>query len=345
MPMRLEEFDYDLPAALIAQTPAADRASARLMTVERASGGIGETVFESIATLFNPGDLLVVNDTRVIPARLMGHKESGGRVEVFLVRRLSGAGERWHCLLRASKTPKSGSRLLLAEGMTALVEERGEGECWKVAFSPEEGFAAWLERHGSMPLPPYIRRAAEERDRERYQTVFARESGAVAAPTAGLHMTPELMETLAAKGLEIAPLTLHVGLGTFMPVRVETLEEHRMHREEYFIPEATAAAIAQRKQQGGRVIALGTTTTRALEHAAEASGSVRSGTGEADIFICPGYTFKVVDALITNFHLPKSTLLMLVSAFAGKELLFRAYEEAVRRRFRFYSYGDAMFIY
>ena len=345
MPMRLEEYDYELPADLIAQIPATERASARLMTVERSSGSIGETVFGSIATLLNPGDLLVVNDTRVIPARLMGHKESGGRVEVFLVRRLPEAGEHWHCLLRASKPPKPGSRLLLDEGMTASVEERGEGECWKVAFSPEEGFATWLERYGSMPLPPYIRRAADEHDRERYQTVFARERGAVAAPTAGLHMTPELLAALVARGVEIAPLTLHVGLGTFMPVRVENLEEHRMHREEYFIPEATAAAIAQRKQQGGRVIALGTTTTRALEHAANTSGTVRSGAGEADIFICPGYDFKVVDALITNFHLPKSTLLMLVSAFAGKGLLFRAYEEAVRRRFRFYSYGDAMMIW
>ncbi|KAF0217738.1 MAG: S-adenosylmethioninetRNA [Geobacteraceae bacterium] len=342
--MQLEDFDYLLPPELIAQKPSDRRDAARLMTLERQSGTIGETVFSSIAGLFREGDLLVLNDTRVIPARLFGFKESGGRAEVFLVRRVPRSGEVWQCLIRTSKPPRTGSNILLAEGVTACVEERDEGDTWTVSFSPAEGFEEWLERVGSMPLPPYIRRGVEDQDRERYQTVFARVKGAVAAPTAGLHMTSELLRTIRSRGVEVAPLTLHVGLGTFMPVRVEDLRNHRMHRENFSIPEKTAAAINGRRKRGGRVVALGTTTCRALEQAAADDGFVRTGEGEADIFICPGYRFKVADALITNFHLPKSTLLMLVSAFAGKDPLFRAYEEAVRRGFRFFSYGDAMFI-
>jgi S-adenosylmethionine:tRNA ribosyltransferase-isomerase len=229
--------------------------------------------------------------------------------------------------------------------MTATVVGEGEGETREVSFSPADGFDAWLDRTGAMPLPPYIRREPGDHDRERYQTVFARNRGAVAAPTAGLHMTDALMDELRRRGVEIASLTLHVGLGTFMPIRVERVEEHRMHLERYVIPEATAAAVKARKRQGGRVIALGTTVCRTLEHAALSDGSVEAAEGEADIFIYPGYSFKAVDALITNFHLPKSTLLMLVSAFAGRDLLFRAYAEAVARRFRFFSYGDAMFIF
>lgn len=342
--MRLDDFDYRLPSELIAQEPASRRDAARLMTVDRQSGAIGETLFSGLADLFAPGDLLVLNDTRVIPARLLGRKESGGRIEVFLVRRLAGPGESWRCLIKASKSPRPGGRILLAGGMTATVTGRDD-DLWEVAFSPAGEFAGWLERHGAMPLPPYIRREAAATDRDRYQTVFARTPGAVAAPTAGLHMTPELLAALHARGVEVAPVTLHVGLGTFLPVRTEDIAEHRMHREEYSIPAATAAAIERRKREGGRVVALGTTTTRALEQAARADGTVHDGAGEADIFIRPGYRFRVVDALITNFHLPKSTLLMLVAAFAGKELLFRAYAEAVERRFRFYSYGDAMMIY
>jgi len=315
------------------------------MTLDRESGTVGETIIAEIAGLFRQGDLLVVNDTRVIPARLLGKKDSGGRVEVFLVRRLLQPGEVWQCLIRASKPPQPGSLLILAAGLTARVVERGEQENWTVSFSPVEGFPDLLERIGSMPLPPYIRRPAGDDDRERYQTVFARVKGAVAAPTAGLHFTDGLLHKIRERGVEIVPLTLHVGLGTFMPIRVDKLSEHRMHREYYSIPVETARAVKLRKKEGGRVIALGTTTTRALEHAADGDGTLRPGEGEADIFICPGYTFKIVDALITNFHLPKSTLLMLVSAFTGKELLFRAYAEAVERRFRFFSYGDAMFIY
>ncbi len=343
--MLLDDFDYCLPPDLIAQKPSDRRDAARLMTLDRRSGAIGESVFSSIGGLFRAGDLLALNDTRVIPARLTGVKESGGRVEVFLVRRSPQPAEIWHCLIRSSKPPRPGVRIFLAEGVTAQVIGRGEGDTWEVSFSPAEGFAAWLERVGSMPLPPYIRRPADEEDRERYQTVFSRVKGAVAAPTAGLHMTSELLDEIRSRGVETVSLTLHVGLGTFMPVRVEDLRDHRMHREYYHIPEQTARAVGRARQEGGRVIALGTTTCRALEQAAADDGGLRSGEGEADIFIRPGYVFKVVDALITNFHLPKSTLLMLVSAFAGKEFLFRAYAEAVRREFRFYSYGDAMFIF
>lgn len=342
--MKLDDFDYCLPPELIAQKPSDRRDSSRLMTVDRMTGVIGELPFSDVGSLFRDGDLLVVNDTRVIPARLFGHKESGGRVEVFLVRKLPAPGEVWTCLIRASKQPKPGSVMHLSEGMTVRVHERGEGETWIVSFSPADGFEGWLDRQGEMPLPPYIRRDTEGFDRERYQTVFARVKGAVAAPTAGLHMTPELLESLRFRGVEIAPLTLHVGLGTFLPVRVEDVRQHRMHREYYFIPEKTAEEVRARKKGKGRIVALGTTVARALEHAAMADGTVDAGEGEADIFIYPGYRFKVVDALITNFHLPKSTLLMLVSAFAGREVLFRAYAEAIKRRFRFYSYGDAMFI-
>lgn len=342
--MLLDDFDYFLPPELIAQQPSDRRDASRLMTLERESGTVAEISFRGIPALFHEGDLLVVNDTRVIPARLTGFKESGGRVEVFLVRRLAASGELWHCLVKASKPPKPGTLLLLPEGLEARVVERGEGELWMVSFSPVAGFEERLERVGSVPLPPYIRRPMEEHDRERYQTVFARVKGAVAAPTAGLHMTPELLEEIRARGVEIVPLTLHVGLGTFMPVRVEDLREHRMHREFCAVPETTAARVNAAKREGRRVVALGTTSARALEHAA-ADGILQAGESEADIFIYPGYRFKVVDALITNFHLPKSTLLMLVSALAGRELLLRAYAEAVERRFRFFSYGDAMFIY
>lgn len=232
----------------------------------------------------------------------------------------------------------------LPGGMEAVVLDRRDEETWLLAFSPAQGFDGWLEEHGNMPLPPYVRRNAGSEDRSRYQTVFARVSGAVAAPTAGLHFTDELLGELGSLGVAMATLTLHVGLGTFLPVRVDDVLEHRMHREFFSIPGETAAAVAERKKGKGRVIALGTTTTRALEQAAAPDGTVRPGEGEADIFIRPGYRFKVVDALITNFHLPCSTLLLLVSAFAGKDFLFRAYGKAVKRGFRFYSYGDAMFI-
>jgi S-adenosylmethionine:tRNA ribosyltransferase-isomerase len=340
--MLLSDFDYDLPAELIAQHPAARRDASRVLTLGRENGVLGESTIAQLAGLFRAGDLLVLNDTRVIPARLQGKKESGGAVEIFLVRRIAGAEESWSCLIKASKSPKPGCRVLLSAGVVATVVSRDAGE-WRVSFEGCHDFWGWLDEAGSMPLPPYIKRAPEGEDLERYQTVFAREKGAVAAPTAGLHFTAALIEEIGRMGVEIATLTLHVGLGTFMPVRVEDLSGHVMHREWYRIPEATADAVRQAKERGGRVIALGTTALRALEHAA-ASGELQAGEREADIFILPGYRFLVVDALITNFHLPKSTLFMLVCAFAGKERMLDAYREAVSRRFRFFSYGDAMFI-
>jgi len=342
--MLIKDFDYLLPQELIAQEPASKRDAARLMTLDRQSGSIGEMCFAEAARLLREGDLLVLNDTLVIPARLIGAKESGGRVEIFLVRKLVMPGEIWQCLIRSSKPPRPGTLIRLAGDLAASVEERGEGDTWSVSFSPAEGFEEWLERNGSMPLPPYIKRVAGEHDRERYQTVFAREKGAVAAPTAGLHFTEGLLQEIGKRGVEIATLTLHVGLGTFLPIRVNDPHLHRMHREYFRIPEKTANAVNERKKSGGRIVAVGTTTVRALEYAAGKDGSLRADEGEADIFIYPGYAFKCVDALFTNFHLPKSTLLMLVSAFAGKDLLFGAYAEAVQRGFRFYSYGDAMFI-
>ncbi len=343
--MLLKDFDYYLPAELIAQVPAEKREASRLMTLERNSGIIGEAGFATVADCFRSGDLLVLNDTRVIPARLLGTKESGGRAEVFLVRKQQHPGELWQCLIKASKPPQPGGLILFPGGMTCRVVERHTGESWLVSFQADVDFLTWLERFGRLPLPPYIKREVAESDRERYQTVFARQSGAVAAPTAGLHFTDELLQAVKARGVEIVTLTLHVGLGTFMPVRVEDLREHRMHQEYYAIPEETARAVNTRKKGAGRVIALGTTATRALEHAARPNGTLAAGEGDADIFIYPGYRFQLVDALITNFHLPQSTLLMLVAAFAGKDLLLQAYAEAVRRQFRFFSYGDAMFVY
>ncbi len=343
--MHLADFDYELPPELIAQEATEQRDASRLMTVDRSNGAIGETLFAGVVQLLGTGDLLLLNDTRVIPARLQGCKDSGGKVEVFLVRRYPGVSQLWDCLLRSSKPPKVGMFVRFPGGMSGRVDGRGEGECWRIAFEPVENFEGWLECFGTVPLPPYIRRHPVDKDRERYQTVFASSDGAVAAPTAGLHVTSELLDAVRSKGVRIATLTLHVGLGTFMPIRSEDLIAHRMHSERYIIPQVTADLIHETRQQGGRVIALGTTTARALEQAAGDDGSVLAGEGEADIFIYPGYRFKVIDALITNFHLPMSTLLMLVSAFAGKDLLFNAYAEAVRRRFRFYSYGDAMFIY
>jgi len=340
--MLLSDFDYELPAELIAQHPAARRDASRLLTLDRGDGRLGESTVANLAALFRPGDLLVLNDTRVIPARLQGRKESGGAVEIFLVRRLAGPEETWSCLVKASKTPRPGCRVLLSGGVVATVGEREAGE-WRVCFQGHRDFWGWLEQAGSMPLPPYIKRAPGGEDLERYQTVFAREKGAVAAPTAGLHFTPGLLDEIRGKGVQVAALTLHVGLGTFMPVRVEELANHTMHREWYRIPRETADLVAATRKRGGRVIALGTTALRALEHGA-ASGELQEGEREADIFILPGYRFRVVDALITNFHLPKSTLFMLVCAFAGKERMLGAYREAVRRRFRFFSYGDAMFI-
>lgn len=343
--MLVKDFTYSLPPDLIARHPARERDGSRLMLLNRQSEDIAEDGFNNLARYLRSGDLLVMNDTKVIPARLLGMKPTGGRVEIFLLRRFDSVQEQWECLLRASKKFREGQRILLESGMNAVVLSRSGTENWLVEFSGCEPFEAWLDREGHIPLPPYLQRDDCAEDRERYQTVVARNPGAVAAPTAGLHFTTELLASLAALNVETAFLTLHTGLGTFQPVRVEKVEEHQIHREQFSISPETAAAIKRTKDGGGRVIAVGTTSSRTLEYSAGLSGNVTHGTGEADIFIYPGYDFKVVDAMITNFHLPESTLLMLVSAFAGRKFVLDAYKEAVNRRFRFYSYGDAMFIF
>ena len=343
--MLVKEFTYFLPPELIARHPARERDGSRLMLLDRQTETAAEDSFKNLAGYLRSGDLLVMNDTKVIPARLFGVKPSGGRVEIFLLRRLSGAREQWECLLSASKKIRAGQSIQLASGMAAVVLSSSGTENWRVEFSGSEPFDNWLNREGHIPLPPYMHREDCPEDRDRYQTVVARNPGAVAAPTAGLHFTSDLLRLLVSKGVGTAFLTLHTGLGTFQPVRVERVEEHLIHSERYIISPETAALINRTKAAGGRVIAVGTTSARTIEYAAGITGDVLSGEGDADIFIYPGYSFKVVDALITNFHLPESTLLMLVSAFAGRKFVMDAYEEAISRGFRFYSYGDAMFIY
>lgn len=342
--MRLDDFDFHLPSELIAQYPTEQRDGSRLLVMRRDTTSVCHHQFADIVDFFRPGDCLVLNDTRVIPARLLGHKESGGQIEVFLVRPLNPETLEWVCMTRCSRTPKPGTKLTLGEGLTAEVLVGGEPPFQNIRFFSQEPFADMLQRLGKIPLPPYIRREASEVDSERYQTVFARHEGALAAPTAGLHFTPEILDRLKQKGIRICSLTLHVGLGTFFPVRCETITEHRMHAESYVIPEETARTIAETRRGGGRVIALGTTTTRALEHAAHRDGSVPAGQGMSDLFIYPGYRFKVVEGLVTNFHLPQSTLLMLVSALAGRNFMLAAYRQAVQQGYRFFSYGDCMLI-
>jgi S-adenosylmethionine:tRNA ribosyltransferase-isomerase len=342
--MLVKDFDYNLPDELIARYPATERDASRLMVLDRGSESVADTVFSKLKDYLRSGDLLVMNDTRVIPARIFGRKATGGKVEIFLVRRDQGQQERWTCLLKSSKGLREGQQIELSSGMTATICRRLEAGAMQIEFSGEQTFDSWLDQEGRMPLPPYLQREDDGMDRERYQTVYASTPGAVAAPTAGLHFTQDLLNDIQAMGVEIARLTLHTGLGTFQPVRVERVQDHRIHTEFYSIPEKSAEAVSSARKRGGRVIAVGTTTARTLEYAALGGGLVRAGEGEADIFIYPGYDFKVVDALITNFHLPESTLIMLVAAFAGKDFVFEAYRQAVERRYRFYSYGDAMFI-
>jgi S-adenosylmethionine:tRNA ribosyltransferase-isomerase len=342
--MHLSDYDFDLPAGLIAQAPVVERTASRLMILSGVDS-LKTGSFADLAAYLRPGDLLVLNDTRVIPARLLGHKATGGRIEVFLARRLPGVPEIWDCLTRCSKTPKSGQRLLFSGGLEGEVLDGGEPTLRRIRFTAAGDVATALEQVGQMPLPPYIERPATTDDRERYQTVFARNAGALAAPTAGLHFSVEFLQHLQTIGVEVATLTLHVGLGTFLPVRDDDLSRHRMHAEDYVIPSETAAAVNRARQQGRRVIAVGTTVTRTLEAACDpADGTVRPGSGSTDIFIAPGFCFQAVDGLLTNFHLPRSTLLLLVAAFAGRERILAAYARAVRERFRFYSYGDCMLI-
>jgi S-adenosylmethionine:tRNA ribosyltransferase-isomerase len=338
MPLTLADFDYDLPQELIAQFPLPERTASRLLVVDGAK--LEDRRFSDITQLLRAGDLLVFNDTRVLHARLHGIKDSGGRVEV-LIERPIGRHEAL-AQIRASHAPWPGSRLVL-EGTLEIRVVAREGAFYLLRFPGPEDLVELLERHGKLPLPPYIQRHAEEADEARYQTVYARNRGSVAAPTAGLHFDAALMEVLRARGIDFAWLTLHVGAGTFQPVRVENLAQHRMHRERYVIPADTVAALAGARARGGRIVAVGTTSLRALEAAAQ-EGEIHAGPGETELFILPGFRFRAADALITNFHLPKSTLLMLVSAFGGLENLRRAYAHAVAERYRFFSYGDAMFI-
>jgi S-adenosylmethionine:tRNA ribosyltransferase-isomerase len=338
--MKTSDFDFDLPSELIAQFPTQERNQSRLLHLDGTSGALEDGRFSDLAQFFKPGDLLVFNDTRVIKARLFGVKDSGGKLEVLIERVLDERHALAH--IRASHAPKPGSGLLLAGEVAATVEER-QGELYRLSFAGGTPLLELLERYGSLPLPPYITHAPEALDEARYQTVYARELGAVAAPTAGLHFDPAMLAALEKMGVKIAYVTLHVGAGTFQPVRVEEISEHHMHSEWYTVPQRTVDMIRLTGAEGGRVMAVGTTSLRALESAA-AGGELEAGSGETNIFIFPGYRFKVVERLLTNFHLPKSTLLMLVSAFGGMENIRRAYAHAVDGRYRFFSYGDAMLI-
>lgn len=338
--MKTSDFDYHLPDTLIARYPLARRDASRLLHVDAIDASCTDRLFAELPALFRPGDLMVFNDTRVIKARLHGEKSSGGKIEA-LVERVLGEHEAL-LFMRASKSPKPGAQIRFAGAVCAQVTGR-EGDLFRVEFDSTRTVLEWLELYGEIPLPPYIDRSAEADDDARYQTVYANNPGAVAAPTAGLHFDETMLATLRAQGVETAFVTLHVGAGTFQPVRAETLAEHVMHSERYAIPEATVAAIRQTQARGGRVCAVGTTSLRALESAAR-SGALLAGEGETDLFITPGYRFQVVERLVTNFHLPKSTLLMLVSAFGGSDLLRRAYAHAVAENYRFFSYGDAMLI-
>jgi S-adenosylmethionine:tRNA ribosyltransferase-isomerase len=338
--LNLSDFDYALPQELIAQFPAAERSASRLLHLDGASGIFRDREFRELPGLVNAGDVLVMNDTRVIKARLTGRKQSGGKVEVLIERVLDH--ERALAQVRASKSPRAGTRLLLAHVAVAEVLGR-QGEFFELRFIDCDDVFALLERCGSVPLPPYIAHPPDVSDDARYQTVYARIPGAVAAPTAGLHFDNALLAALKARGVVLAWLTLHVGAGTFQPVRVENIAEHTMHAEWYTLPQPTVDAVAVARAAGRRVIAVGTTTLRALESAA-AVGELRAGSAETRLFIVPGYRFRIVDRLITNFHLPRSTLLMLVAAFAGMDNIRGAYRHAVESRYRFFSYGDAMLI-
>ena len=335
----LSDFDYDLPAELIAQVPAARRSASRLVHVD----GMRRTdlAFTDLPSLLSPGDLLVFNDTRVIHARIHAHKVSGGRAELML-ERVVGDDEAW-AQIRASHAPKVGSSLVLPGGARARVLARKD-RLYRLAFEGTGPLLAWLERHGETPLPPYIAHRAGPEDDARYQTVYARVPGAVAAPTAGLHFDGEMLSALVARGIERAFVTLHVGAGTFLPVQTDDIAQHRMHAEWYEVPQSTVTAIASARARGGRVVAAGTTTLRALESAAMAPSGLCAGAAETTLFVTPGFRFAVIDRLLTNFHLPRSTLLMLVSAFAGIAPIRAAYAHAVASRYRFFSYGDAMLL-
>ncbi|MCW8935076.1 MAG: tRNA preQ1(34) S-adenosylmethionine ribosyltransferase-isomerase QueA [Gammaproteobacteria bacterium] len=336
--MKTADFDFHLPEELIAQYPLKERSASRLLHLN--GDTISDRLFTDLTELLSPKDLLVFNNTRVIPARLHGQKESGGKVEVLVERVLDN-----HHLLahvRASKSPRAGARLILEQFINATMLER-QGDLFKLRFEGDTGVLELLDQYGHMPLPPYIDRADEHSDLERYQTVYAKHAGAVAAPTAGLHFDQNMLEQLAKKGLKSAFVTLHVGAGTFQPVRVDDINDHHMHAEYIDVDASVVELIKQTKAEGGRVIAIGTTAVRSLESAAM-HGELAEFHADSQIFIYPGYKFKVVDAMVTNFHLPQSTLLMLVSAFSGHKIMMETYQHAVKEKYRFFSYGDAMFL-
>ncbi len=340
--METKDFDYDLPEELIAQTPLENRVNSRLMVLDKKTGDIKHKHFYDIIDFLNPGDCLVLNDTRVLPARLIGEKEeTGGKIEFLLLKRIEL--DTWEALVKPGKKAKIGSRFMFGNGLLHTeVIGIGEEGSRIIKFEYNGIFEDILDQLGQMPLPPYITEKLD--DKERYQTVYSKNQGSAAAPTAGLHFTKELLEKIESKGVKIAYITLHVGLGTFRPVKVDKIEEHKMHSEFYTIDEKTANMINTTKKQGHRVITVGTTSTRTLESVADTNGEIKPSSGWTDIFIYPGYDFKIVDNLITNFHLPESTLIMLVSALAGKENTLNAYETAVKEKYRFFSFGDAMFI-
>ena len=339
--MKKSDFYFDLPTELIAQTPIPERDHSRLLCLDRQTGALEHRHFYELPSLLRPGDCLVINDSRVLPARLLGRRSSGGAAELVLLRDLGD--DCWECLCRPGKRLREGVEVLFGNGeLTAIVEKVLPGGNRKIRFHYEGIFLEVLDRLGKMPLPPYIKE--ELQDRERYQTVYSRELGSAAAPTAGLHFTPELMDQIRANGVEICPITLHVGLGTFRPVKEDEIENHEMHSEFCIISEETAECVNRCRQNGGRIIAVGTTSCRTLESFADENGMLQPCSGWTDIFIYPGYRFRCIDALITNFHLPESTLIMLVSALAGREPVLNAYRVAIENRYRFFSFGDAMFI-
>ncbi len=340
--MKTSDFYYDLPPELIAQTPLADRSSSRLLVLCKETGKIEHKHFHDIENMLSEGDCLVLNDTRVLPARLYGEKEgTGGKIEFLLLNRIDR--DRWEVILKPGRKAKPGAKFVFGDGLlkAEIIETVNDGNRI-VEFTYDGVFENILDQLGEMPLPPYITEKLQ--DKERYQTVYSKNDGSAAAPTAGLHFTNELLKRIADKGVKIAYVTLHVGLGTFRPVKVDDVENHKMHSEFYIMTEETANVINETKKSGGRVISVGTTSTRVLETIADENGFVKAQTGWTDIFIYPPYKFKTVNALITNFHLPESTLLMLVSSLAGSENIRKAYEEAVNERYRFFSFGDAMFI-
>ncbi len=341
--MKVEEFDYELPRSLIAQVPPPERDGCRLMVIDRKSGAIEHRAFREMIEYLRPGDLLVTNDTRVLPARLIGRKKTGGKCEVLLIPGWNGARNNWKAVMRGLRQQAKEFRILFEGGFEAKITDVRDGR-GTIRFDGQNDVRDILEKFGHVPLPPYIKREDEVADRYRYQTVFADRDGSIAAPTAGLHFTEALFRSVREHGVGIVSITLHVGPGTFIPVKKEDIESHKMEAEWTEVPQRTAEQIELTKREGGRVIAVGTTTTRGLESFSGPDGRVKSGEGFSSLFVYPPYPFRVIDGLITNFHLPKSTLIMLVSAFAGKDLLLRAYQEAVKQEYQFYSYGDAMMI-